>query len=323
MPDIHVAWWNLENLFDHENAQREPELKRALQNELEGWTETVRDRKLDQLALIIKQMFKGAGPDLLGVCEVENERVLEMLTGWLKLSGRKYRVLGHDSPDARGIDVSFIYDANALTMSDPGHQVVIRRTGTRDLFWATVKVKKSGEKFVALANHWPARSQGQYESEPYRMLTGETASYVLSGFVDPRKGGPDLPVLLMGDFNDEPFNRSMQEYLLGARDAEQVIKAKTPRVLNLMWPLLAGDPPGTYRFGSTWNMLDQFLVTKGLLHRDSRVQVIRDSVAIFRTEDLKGKGGAPRHFGRPAKPSSYDRDGFSDHYPITVELCTK
>ncbi len=317
MTDIHVAFYNLENLFDHENAQRDPELKQRLRNELAGWTAAVRDRKLDQLARVIRAMFGGAGPDVLGVCEVENERVLGFLAERLDMPGRDYQVMGHASPDARGIDVSFLFDANRITFSNPMHQVVIRRNATRDLFWGTFTEVGSGASFMAIANHWPSRSGGQYESEPFRLLTGETASFVLSELT---RDDDRSPVILMGDFNDEPFNRSMQEFLLGERDRERVTRARTPRVFNLMWPLMFGNDPGTYRFGSDWNMLDQFLITKGLLLQNSPLRVDPDSVEIFRPDFVRGSGGRPRRFGRPAMSSGVDSDGFSDHFPITVIL---
>ena len=81
MADIRIAWWNLENLFDHENATRGLELATSLGSELQGWTVAIRNRKLDQLATIINGMFNGERPDLLGVCEVEDGTVLGLLNG--------------------------------------------------------------------------------------------------------------------------------------------------------------------------------------------------------------------------------------------------
>ncbi len=316
MPDIHVAWWNVENLFDHERAVRDPKLARTLKGELKGWTAAVRDRKLDQLASIVMHMCEGKGPDLLGIGEVEHEGLLRMLIDRLDLPERSYQVLGHDSPDARGIDVSFIFDANVLTASDANHQVVVKRTPTRDLFWAMFTVQATGEPFVAIANHWPARSAGQYASEPFRMMTGETVSVVLDELLE---DDANFPVLLMGDFNDEPFDRSMQEYLLGSRDRGQVTRARTPRVWNLMWTLFSQNNPGSYRYGTDWNMLDQFLVTKGLVKQSGSLVARPETVDIFRPSAMLERADAPRRFGRPSK-KGFDRDGFSDHFPITMVL---
>ena len=75
----HVAWWNLENLFDHRDAPRTEKLQRAIGSDLAHWTPELRDRKIAQLAAIIRQFGGGSGPDLLGVCEVENATVLQRL----------------------------------------------------------------------------------------------------------------------------------------------------------------------------------------------------------------------------------------------------
>lgn len=322
MPDLSIAWWNLENLFDRETAARPPELARKLAGELRGWNAAVRNSKLAQLARVVESMFGGAGPDLLGVCEVENESLLNLLINRINLPGRNYGVVAHNSPDARGIDVSFIVDLNTLQVVAADHQVVVKRSATRDIFWVELTEPTTGATFVAIANHWPARSAGLYESEPFRMLTGETLSFVLSNLFTQSNLGNDLPVILMGDFNDEPFNRSMREYLLGTRDDGLVRRSRSaPRVFNLMWPLMDARNLGTYRYGSEWNMLDQFLVSKGMLRNNSAVRVRRDTVEIFRPDNICGTGGSPRRFGRPSN-NSLDNGGFSDHFPITLTLRT-
>jgi hypothetical protein len=133
-----------------------------------------------------------------------------------------------------------------------------------------------------------------------------------------RDSWTDLPVVVMGDFNDEPFNRSVQEYLLGQRDAGQVLRARSPQLLNLMWPLMTIEQPGTLLYESAWNMLDQFLVSRGMLKNQAKVRALLDSVTIFRPPELRLKSGAPRRFGRPA--DKLDPDGFADHFPICMVL---
>jgi len=75
--EYYVAWWNLENLFDVETAPRSDKLRRSIQKELRGWNQKVLNNKLSQLSKIIAQMNNQKGPDILGVCEVENESVLK------------------------------------------------------------------------------------------------------------------------------------------------------------------------------------------------------------------------------------------------------
>lgn len=77
------------------------------------------DRKIIQLSSIIQQMNLNRGPDLLGVCGVENKFVVELLIQSLALLGRNYQVIHSDSPDQRGIDVAFIYDENLFKVPPP------------------------------------------------------------------------------------------------------------------------------------------------------------------------------------------------------------
>ena len=58
------------------------------------------------------------GPDVIGVCEVENRRVLTMLRDRIDISGRQYRIAHHETSDKRGIDVAFIYDSSIVTAGD-------------------------------------------------------------------------------------------------------------------------------------------------------------------------------------------------------------
>jgi endonuclease/exonuclease/phosphatase family metal-dependent hydrolase len=323
MPNINIAWWNLENLFDHETASRDDALKAALKSELKGWTAAVRNKKISQLSKIIELMFDGKGPSLLGVCEAENESVVQKLAETINIPGREYAVICHESHDARGIDTSFIFDSKELKVLSTDHQVVIKRTATRDIFWARLQVKSTGAEFVAIANHWPARSAGQYTSEPFRILAAETHAYIVSRLIDETRGGDkNLPIISMGDYNDEPFNRSVQEYALGTRDPGRVRYSRSGHLLNLMWQLMHGHDPGTYLYASDWNMLDQFMVSYGMLRGPSKVRVDTQSVIVFKPDFMVASSGKPRRFSRPSVKKGADMDGFSDHFPITVKLIT-
>jgi endonuclease/exonuclease/phosphatase family metal-dependent hydrolase len=156
------------------------------------------------------------------------------------------------------------------------------------------------------------------------MLTGETHAYLMSQLLDNATGGDKhLPIVSMGDFNDEPFNRSIQEYMLGSRDPGRVRYSRSGHMLNLMWPLMHGHDPGTYLFKSEWNMLDQFLVSYGMLRGPSEIHVEQESVAIFRPEVMVGSSGRPIRFSRPSAKGGENQDGYSDHFPITLQLDAK
>jgi Endonuclease/Exonuclease/phosphatase family len=89
-----IAFSNLENLFDIENSPRRTDkVARVLGKSIKGWTQPLLDHKVAQLSSIIQQMNLNRGPDLLGVCEVENKFVVELLVQSLALRGRNYQVI--------------------------------------------------------------------------------------------------------------------------------------------------------------------------------------------------------------------------------------
>ena len=322
---FYVAWWNLENLFDEENApvaRRSEKVARAIGRDIEGWTPQLRDRKIAQLASVIAQMNNGAGPDLLGVCEVENRFVLDLLAATVTaiVPGRSYQVVHADTDDDRGIDVAFLYDPTRLTVPTADavfFHVVMRRNATREIVQVNFTTNSAGRTWAVFGNHWPSRSGGQAESEGYRDIAGETLAYFHERVLEVH--GPDTPILAMGDFNDEPFNTSLVTHALSTRQRQKVINADTvPRLWNLMWPP-AGVPEGTFYFDNEPNVLDQFLVNKNMAVQDAAIAIKPDTVKVLIFDGMStGAYHIPRIFGGMGK--DVDEDGYSDHFPIGVEV---
>ncbi|MGE3271483.1 MAG: endonuclease/exonuclease/phosphatase family protein [Chloroflexota bacterium] len=316
----HVAFWNLENLFDIEHAPgRTDKLERAIGADLVGWTQALLDGKIAQLASIIRQMSGGQGPDVLGVCEVENERVIRALANAAAAPGRTYDVVHHDAPDQRGIDVAFLYDPARLTPTEVFSHAVMRRTATRDLLQVNFRTA-SGKSLVLVGNHWPSRSGGELESAVYRAVAGETLAYFHERIFEVL--GEDTPVLAMGDFNDEPSDASLAGYALSSRSRTKVLKATNPRFFNLMWPLM-GQGLGSFYFDNFPNLLDQFLANKNLLKPGSPIRALAESAVLYRFPEMVATGLYPRpipYGGMPISKKPINPNGFSDHFPIGVTL---
>jgi len=337
LSEYYIAWWNVENLYDvmpWDERARKVRNTRDLKKNLEDWDDATLEKKLGQLAEIIKEMNTGRGPDILGVCEIENESVLRKLTEKIRadnLANRNYHVVHHDSPDPRGIDVAFIYDRDLfdLYIKDPNapegsddrrywfsHEV-IKRAPTRDIFQVNFHPKAEATKpLILIGNHWPSRLGGVYESEPYRIIAAETLSYFSLRIQ--QVYGNQIPILVMGDFNDDPGSRSMTEYALSHRNEDVVENARTPTLLNLMWPLMDSGY-GTFWFDEPL-FFDQFLVSKGFLVNNGTFSVVKDSVEVIRPkkmwENPKGEYPQPREFGwKPRDPL-----GYSDHFPIALKI---
>jgi hypothetical protein len=278
----------------------------------------VLDTKIAQLARIIMHMNDSQGPDLLGVAEIENEHVLRLLCTALQPLHHPYAIAHADSSDGRGIDVAFLFDAARFEAREHFAHVIVKRVATRELFQVNFVVKDTAPEqlLVVAGNHWPSRLGGVYESEPYRLVAGETLAYFHQRIRE--EHGNDVAVLVMGDFNDEPFDRSLVEYALSERVRLKVTLTQTPRLWNLMWPLL-GRGVGSHYYQNYGAMLDQFLVSKGLATGASVLQVLPETVECLKFPEMVAAGAyeVPRRFGRGA---SRDAQGFSDHFPIGLKL---
>ena len=312
-----IVFWNLENLFDIDNSpRRNDKLQRKIGKDLQGWTQVQLDRKVGQLAFVIRQMNGGRGPEILGVCEVENDYVMNLLVQALAPLGRNYSIVHHDTPDQRGIDVGFIYDADLFSVEKQFSYFVMRRTATRDILQVNF-LTRHNRRFIVIGNHWPARTSGILETAAYRAIAGETLAYFHERILEVH--GADTPVLAMGDFNDEPFDQSLVEYALSTRNQVKVINARIARFLNLMWPRL-GEGLATHYYDNFPNILDQFLANKNLLKRDAPIGVLPESVEIMHFPEMVDPGGYPKPicFGVMGKP--VNPNGFSDHFPVAVTV---
>lgn len=341
MSSYYVAFWNLENLFAPENhSGRERWLADALRRALNGWTETLFDRKVAQLAHIIRHMNDGNGPDLLGVCEVENQFALRTLAERLNtlLPGRSYGIVHADAvKEGRGIDTAFIYDTLRFTAKPKEFfsHWVMRRTGTRDISQCTFSTA-SGNELVALSNHWPSRSaptgSGPHYSAGFRATAGETLGYWHERIREEK--GQHVAVLAMGDFNDDPFDLSLLVHAVARREHGDVERADSAKLFNLAWSYMTqtvtdhrGKPrtiDGTLYFGGDGNVFDQILVSQGLLTGKNPLKLRLGSAsiaAISAMVDHRVNEG-PIRFGLPKgdAANNVNTDGFSDHFPVSVLL---
>lgn len=349
MSELKVAFWNLQNLFDITVSEIATDLEYTPAH---GWDRTALKKKLEALGTVIRSMHDGAGPDLLGICEIENEQVAERL---IDVSGRCDYALAHvDSQDIRGIDTSLIYSTEKFELLDrPEEHLVHLRFPTRDIFEVRLRVRENDEELVVLVNHWPSRSMGRYETEAYRLTVASHAGRILDDLLKYNRADylslPDNEVslallnarwnrnvLVMGDFNDEPFDRSVLEFLRASKGVdhlEEPVKPSRGRLpsyksysrkraylFNCMWHQLSRPDHGTHYFSggtNTMNVLDQFMVSRGLFFglQGLQLRFTDDGAAgarIYKPEVMTTRKGRPRSFDRDS------HKGFSDHFPIEM-----
>jgi hypothetical protein len=182
MRTYHVAWWNLENLVDEENAvalgRRTDKVFRAIKDDIAGWTPQLRDRNIDQLALVIAAMNTGQGPGPAGVCEIENrfviDRLIERVNATLP-APRSYAVVHTDTGDAvESMSRSSTTTPCCRFPHLPGVGVLRCRdvppSHARDCPGQVQNHHSAHPDLGLFGNHWPSRSGGQFESAGYAPL---------------------------------------------------------------------------------------------------------------------------------------------------------
>lgn len=302
-----VMNYNVENLFDTiddpEKIDEEftPESKKQ-------WTEKRYEQKLSDLAKVISNVNTKSLPAIIGLEEIENQKVLEDLVAQPSLKKGNYAIAHYESPDKRGIDVALLYNPKILKLIHSEALHVNPGFATRDILHAEGKI--GGENFHIYVNHWPSRIGGTEQSEPHRIA----AANVLKESIDKvLAANPNANIVVMGDMNDEPQNKSIYE-TLGAK-----LPSEESRLVNLMLPADLKDE-GTYNFRGNWNMLDNLIVSKSLL--DSNGLKVSDNIGhIFHQpwmEYISKKNGDMSPNRTYGGPNYYG--GVSDHFPVYFTL---
>jgi predicted extracellular nuclease len=306
-PAATIAFWNVENLYDtiDDPAVNDEEFLPAGKNH---WTRERYNCKLQNLSKVILSMNSGSGPDILGLAEIENKNVLFDLTQCTGLKSKMYGIVHFDSPDKRGIDVALIYrkkkfrvlESKAINVSNPADTFF-----TRDILLVKGILGKTDTIWI-FVNHWPSRRGGKDESDKKRMR----AALILRNASDSiERLFPRAQILVMGDFNDEPTDKSIR-MLAFSED-------RIGGFVNLMDSLkAAGD--GSYHYKKEKNMLDQVMVTKSFRYKKG-YYVYR--AEIYRQEWMTGinyKDDPPGPLHTYA--GSRYIGGYSDHYPVIAYL---
>jgi predicted extracellular nuclease len=310
--NMTVVFYNVENLFDLENEPGKNDGEFTPEGE-KNWDLIKYRNKLAGISRVISGINEGDLPEIVGLCEVENERVLADLVRTGLLANGKYEIVHHESPDMRGIDCALIYRPEEFKVT--GHFAVpVRfednaRAVTRDILYVKGRTRNR-EEFHIFVNHWPSRIGGVAQTEPKRI----TVARILKGKIDSvRMANSKAQIIVMGDMNDDPDNKSLLEVLNAQPPA-------TPEatLVNLMFPDF-NNGQGTYNYRGNWNMPDNLIVSPGLLD-DKGFRCVEEKGHIFREEwmEFKNRNGEISPNRTYGGPNYYG--GVSDHFPVYFRL---
>ena len=315
--NFRIMFYNVENLFDTFDEPGKDD-NDFLPDGAMFWTVGRYRNKLNNIAKVITSAGEWESPALVGLCEVENEKVIKDLTQYSPLRKVNYRYIITNSPDSRGINVALLYqrekfkylEHKSYTIYFP-HDV---RKRTRDILHVTaqVSVRDTLDVFVC---HFPSRRGGEKESEPDRLYVASVLKAKSDSLMQIRN---NANILIMGDFNDEPSNRSISQILQAQPVSKDLVRQN---LYNLFSLFEKRNNTGSYKYQGQWNMIDQIIVSGNLISGDQNVRALPHTATIFSREfmmtDDKTYGGK-----RPKKTYNGRRHegGYSDHLPVVVDF---
>lgn len=316
---ITLAFYNVENLFDYEDDpltfdnDRTPEGK-------DHWTLEIYEAKVANMADVISKIGKettGSIPEIIGLSEIENRRVLEDLLKQEPLSAINYGVIHFDSPDRRGIDVALLYQKKIFVPTYYKAKELIlyknndktKRIYTRDQL--VVSGMLDGEKIHLIINHWPSRSGGEASSRPKRIKAAKLNKRIIDSIFSE---DPYAKIITMGDFNDDPTNPSIKK-VLKTKSSRDNLKIK--QLYNPMEAMYKKGQ-GTLAYRDAWNLFDQIILSAELLKKDySSYRFYK--AGIFNKRFLETPMGQYKGYPFRSFVNEYT-GGYSDHFPVFVYL---
>lgn len=308
-----IVFYNTENFFDTLNDS----LTADDEFTPEGgrhWTYSKYKSKTGNLYKTLIALGSWTPPDLIGLCEVENRKVLDDLVNNTPLSKYRYRIIHANSPDKRGIDVAILYNTDRIHIFEFRY-FGIGKAGlfTRDILYCRAGLGNDTCHF--LVNHWPSRSAGQIETEPDRLA----ASSRLRSIVDSLfHGSSKAKIVILGDFNDEPEDVSLLQALQAKTDIRNV---QTDYLYNLSLAPVNGKVKGTVKFRGEWTLFDQVIVSGSLLGSLKGLHVQPDDFHIFDEPFLLMPDEQFNGFKPFRTYNGYKyQGGFSDHLPVFVDI---
>ena len=314
---IHtVAFYNLENLFDTINDVNKNDEASPIM-EIRFNRGKIYREKVSNMAEVVSQIgfdVTKRPPSIVGICEVENRMVVEDLISDEKLRKYNYGIVHYESPDDRGIDVGLIYNKDVFKVKNSNsHDVFItdnnssKRRNTRDQL--VVSGHLDGELMHFIVNHWPSRGA----DETKRIAAAEVNNFIIDSL---RNKYESPKIITMGDFNDDPFDKSIKK-ILGAK--KNINDVKKNDLYNPFETILVDEGVGSNAYRDKWQLFDQIILSKPFLDKNYKDYQLYKA-GVFNKSFLINKKG--KFKGYPFRSFSYGTftGGYSDHLPPYIYL---
>lgn len=315
---IAIGSYNCENLFDPQDdtAKKDEDFTPG---GAYTYTYDVYKAKLHNVATVIQQIGTDVTPDgaaVVGLVEIENDKVLAELVKQPEIAARHYQYIWFPTSDERGISTAMLYNPKYMKLlaAEP-LRVPLEQLGqtrpTRDILHVTGIL--AGDTVHFLVNHWPSKSGGEAATNPGRMLAAKINRKLVDSLY---AANPNTKIMLMGDFNDDPTADAFENVL---ETEEDITRLKDKRLYN-PWTKMYKKGMGTESFRGTWHLIDQIIISTSLIqNKNNRWKYYKPE--IFNKDFLINKMGKDK--GLPHRSFTIAQvwdNGYSDHFPVLVYL---
>ena len=310
-----IGFYNCENFYDTTNQVNVSD-EDFLPGSVKSYNQKAYASKSKNLARVLYALGNienAGGLALMGVVEIENKMVLTKLLSEPLIRKYQYKYLHFDSKDLRGIDVALVYNPlkfkpyqyRPYSLTDDTH---FNDYATRDILYVSGKLEN--EWVHILVNHWPSRRGGEKASMPKRLWAANVCKRIMDSV---GKTNPKAKWIVMGDFNDNPTDKTIKS--LGLYN---------PFIL----PFRKGM--GTLAYNDSWNLFDQILISPNWTNESRKEKRIKaESVTttcktvIYKNNDMIETQGRYKGYPKRTYNGNHLRGGYSDHFPVALIFSLK
>ena len=306
-PEFHPLTFvelNCENLFDteHDSLKQDQEW---LEDSPRHWTRKRYWQKINHTAQEIIACGESSDgwylPDLVALCEVENDSAMSDLTRRSLMRKSGYQYVMTESPDIRGIDVALLYSPSSFRLIESKSLRVTPLEGmrpTRDILYAKGMII-NGDTLHVFVIHAPSRYGGEHATRPHRLQVATTLAANIDSICSI---SPKAPIIVAGDFNDYHDNAAPQLlYQHGLKNITRDAKG-------------TNGAEGTYKFMGEWRSIDHIMATQTMADRVAKAFIADHDFLLEEDDKYGGKMPMRNYQGFRYKA------GFSDHLPLVVQF---
>lgn len=314
---LTVVFYNVENLSGIHNDPGTDDQSYTPEGPKQ-WDQEKYKKKIADLAKVLSSINEKELPGLIGLAEVRSKKVLEDIVSGPGLRKDHYGIVHFDSKLKNGSDVALLFRPEEIELIDSKPIPVVSPFDSGDISSNIIYIKcRTNDKNIChvFVNHWSSRILNNQDSEIKRITEAVALRKEVDNILNFENSAR---IIIMGDFNDEPTNKSIL-HILSATNKRKNLDYRD--LFNMMYDMHNSGNEGSVTNRNSWLMFDQIIVSTSLLNTGNGYHLSYGDGKIFKNKNVlitDTETGFSSPFG------TYDGakylGGVSDHLPVFIIL---